>query len=169
MSDDFTPCTDELLENNRAFAAERFDPSVAGAPTRHLAVVACMDCRLDVEVLLGLGPGEAHVIRNAGGIVSDDVVRSLVLSQRALGTREIVLVHHSSCGVQGLDEGALYEQLVAETGMRPTWSTQGFADVDDDVRQSLTTLRTCPFLPHTDHIRGFVYDVGTGLLREITD
>ncbi len=163
----FSPNADDLLARNRAFAEDGFDAATPSPPSRNLAVVACMDSRLDVERLLGLEPGDAHVLRNAGGVVTDDVIRSLTLSQRALGTREVVLVHHTRCGLAGVDEAAFRRDLQAEIGVAPTWSVETFDDVEDDVRQSMARVRRSPFLPHTDHVRGFVYDVDTGLLHEV--
>ena len=167
MADAFQPSADDLLANNRSWAATSFDPDVAGAPTRHLAVVACMDCRLDVNALLGLGPGEAHVIRNAGGVVTDDVIRSVCLSQRYLGTREVVLVHHTDCGLQKVRSDEVVADLERDTGVKPTWSIETFDDPVADVRQSIRRLALSPFVAHKDHIRGFVYDVGDGLLHEV--
>ncbi len=164
---DFTPTTDELLDHNRHFV-ERFTlGEMAPAPARKVAVVACMDTRLDVYAILGIGPGEAHIMRNAGGVVTDDVVRSLTLSQRALGTREIVLLHHTECGAAGVDEQQFRDDMEAATGARPTWPLHSFEDVHDDVRHSMAVLRSSPFLVDTDHIRGFVYDVRTGALDEV--
>ena len=168
MHDDFTPNADELIANNARFAREFPGAALPGAPQRRLAVVACMDSRLDPFELLGLRNGEAHILRNAGGVVTDDVVRSLCLSQRLLGTREVVLVHHTDCGLQKVDPMAFTAELEAETGMRPTWSIEAFADPDADVRQSMRRLAHSPFLPHLDHVRGFVYDVTDGRLREVT-
>lgn len=167
MADDFRPGTPELIVRNERYASERHDASVPGKPSRGLAVVACMDCRIDVEVVLGLEPGDSHVIRNAGGIVTDDVIRSLCLSQRALGTREIVLIHHTKCGVQGLDEPALMADIESETGERPTWSFGSFADPEQDVRDSIARLTASPFVPESGHIRGFVFDVDDGRLIEV--
>lgn len=162
-----TPQIDELVEHNREYAASFTDAGLPGAPARRLAVVACMDARLDVTAALGLRNGEAHVIRNAGGVITDDVIRSLCLSQRALGTREILLVHHTQCGVQGLDEERLRAELATEVGEAPAWSFESFDDPYDDVRRSIERLRTSPFLLHTDAIAGFVYDVNDGLLHEV--
>ena len=161
--------TNELLANNEAYAESFADSGMPPVPARRVAVVACMDARLDVERALGLSPGDAHVIRNAGGVVTDDVIRSLCLSQRALWTREIVLIHHTKCGVQGLDEAALRAELQAEVGIAPSWSLESFEDLEDDVRQSMRRLRASPFIPHTDQMRGFVYDVDTGVLHEVHD
>ncbi len=156
---------DGMLSANEAFAAERPEARPA-APARRVAVVACMDARLDVYRLLGLRPGEAHVIRNAGGVVTDDVLRSLAISQHVLGTREVLLVHHTRCGLEGADEGAFATAVEQATGSRPPWSMRAFADVDDDVRESLRLIRECPYLLSAD-ARGTVYDVETGRLREV--
>ncbi len=166
MSTDFTPIVDELLERNRNYADAFADADLSGRPALGLAVVACMDARLDVLALLGLNNGDAHVIANGGGIVTDDVIRSLCLSQRALGTREIVLIHHTRCGLHHVDEAEFRRQLEADTGVKPTWSVEGFDDPFVDVRQSIARLQHSPFILHKDHIRGFVYDVDDGLLKE---
>ncbi len=159
--------TDRLVEANARYAAEFSDAELAGRPALHTAVVACMDARLDVTAALGLRNGDCHVIRNAGGAVTDDVIRSLAISQRALGTTAVVLVHHTACGMETLTEDFRHE-LELEVGQRPVWAVESFQDVDQDVRQSIERVRTSPFLPHTDDVRGFVYDVKTGLLREVT-
>ncbi|MEU6290579.1 beta-class carbonic anhydrase [Streptomyces sp. NPDC005047] len=158
--------TDRLVEANARYAAEFSDAELAGRPALHTAVVACMDARLDVTAALGLRNGDCHVIRNAGGAVTDDVIRSLAISQRALGTTGVVLVHHTACGMETLTEDFRHE-LELEVGQRPVWAVESFQDVDQDVRQSIERVRTSPFLPHTDDVRGFVYDVKTGLLREV--
>ena len=160
------PAIDDLIANNRRYA-ESFGAGAPGRPSRGVAVVACMDARMDVYALLGLAPGEAHVIRNAGGAVTEDALRSLTVSQRHLGTTEVMLIHHSQCGMQTFTDDSLKAEIVADTGIRPSWATEAFADVDDDVRQSVARVRACPFLPHRDVVRGFVYDVGTGSLREV--
>ena len=139
------------------------------APIRHLAVVACMDSRIDTFKVLGLGNGEAHIIRNAGGVITDDVIRSLCLSQRLLGTREVILVHHTDCGLQRVDENEFRQQLEDELGVKPWWSLETFSDPYRDVAQSIKRLRMTPFLPHKDHVRGFVYDVTDGLLHEVNE
>ncbi len=136
-------------------------------PNRRLAVVACMDARLDVYRALDLSEGEAHVIRNAGGVVTDDVIRSLTISQRLLGTREIILVHHTDCGMLTFSDDAFRAQIQAETGIRPPWAAEAFDDLSADVRQCLARIRTSTFVPHTDAVRGFVFDVATGLLDEV--
>lgn len=168
MTEPFTSSTDELLANNAEYAGAFHDHDLQVAPTRNLAVVACMDSRMDIFQILGLGNGEAHIIRNAGGVVTDDVIRSLCLSQRFLGTREIVLLHHTDCGLSKVDEGELREELASELGVKPWWSLEAFTDVDQDVRQSMQRLRMTPFIPHKEHVRGFVYEVETGKLREVT-
>lgn len=159
--------TDDLLHNNRAYA-EGFDQAdLPMPPGAKLAVVACMDARLDVYRLLGLKLGEAHVIRNAGGVVTDDALRSLVISQRLLGTREIVLVHHTDCGMLTFKDDAVKDQITQDVGIRPRFALEAFPDPDEDVRQSIARLRDCPFLPHKEQIRGFVYEVETGKLHEV--
>ena len=157
---------DDLTANNRRYAGS-FQAEPPGQPSRAVAVVACMDARMDVYGLLGLAPGEAHVIRNAGGAVTEDVLRSLTVSQRHLGTTEIMLIHHAKCGMQTFTDESFKADIVADTGIRPAWASEAFTDVDADVRQSIARVKACPFLPHTGTVRGFVYDVGTGLLREV--
>lgn len=159
--------TDELLEGNRAYADGFDQGGLPMPPSRRVAVVACMDARLDVYRLLGLGLGEAHVIRNAGGVVSEDVIRSLVISQRLLGTREIVLVHHTDCGMLTFNDDAVKAQIEAETGMRPPFALEAFGDPAEDVRQSLRRIQANPFIPHRDAVRGFVYEVDGGRLDEV--
>ena len=166
MTSDFHPSTPELLAGNAAFARDFDGAGMPARPGRRLAVVACMDARIDVLRILGLRAGEAHVVRNAGGVVTDDVIRSLCLSQRLLGTREVVLVHHTGCGLQLLDEDRFLADLEAETGIRPSWPLKTFTDPYEDVAESIRRRRSSPFLPHTDHIRGFVYDVADGRLHE---
>ncbi|MGH9183712.1 MAG: beta-class carbonic anhydrase [Acidimicrobiales bacterium] len=158
--------TDELLEANASYATSFDKGDLPMPPGRHVAVVACMDARLDVYRLLGLSLGEAHVIRNAGGVVSDDVERSLVISQRLLGTDEIVLVHHSDCGMLTFGDDDVKAQILAETGQRPRFALEAFPDLEDDVRQSMARVKASPFLPHKD-VRGFVFDVKTGRLNEV--
>lgn len=158
--------TDELLEHNAAYATE-YIPDRPLAPKRHLAVVACMDSRLDTFAMLGLDIGDAHVIRNAGGVVTDDVIRSLTISQRKLGTREIILIHHTNCGALTFTDDELRNELLDETGLKPTWSPESFKDLDADLRQSIARLERCPFLVDTTQVRGFVFDVHSGRLREV--
>ena len=155
---------DRLVGNAGEWAEDFTAGKLAGQPSLHLAVVACQDSRLDPQSLLGLGPGEAHYMRNAGGTVTDDMIRSLCISQRFLGTREIVLIHHTNCGVHGLDEAEFKRQLEDETGVKPAWSFESFDDPYDDVRQSIERLRANPFLKSRDAIAGFVYDVDSGKL-----
>ncbi|MEV5608614.1 carbonic anhydrase [Streptomyces sp. NPDC052225] len=159
--------TDHLLAANARYAERFEDPGTDARPVLGVAVVACMDARIDLHAALGLSLGDCHTIRNAGGVVTDDTIRSLTISQRALGTRSVVLVHHTGCGLESLTEEFRHE-LEREVGQRPGWAVEGFTDVDQDVRQSLRKVRTSPFLPHTDDVRGFVFDVRTGRLREVT-
>ena len=158
---------DELLANNQTFASSLPAGHLDVHPSRHLAVVTCMDSRLDVFAALGLGDGEAHVLRNAGGVITDDVIRSLAVSQRRLGTREVMLIHHTDCGMQTLSDDGFRAELQAATGVAPAWAIESFSDVDADVRQSILRVRRSPFLPHRDRVRGFVYDVDTHRLREV--
>ena len=158
---------DELFANNRAYAAELEVRHLAVEPSRRLAIVTCMDSRLDVFAALGLGDGEAHVLRNAGGVITDDVIRSLALSQRKLGTREVMLIHHDDCGLQKVSDDGFRDELRAATGVAPAFAIESFTDVDADVRQSILRVRRSVFLLHTDLVRGFVYDVNTHALREV--
>jgi carbonic anhydrase len=157
---------DAYLTNNEKYARTYSSPPSA-RPSRHAAVVACMDARLDVSALLGLGVGEAHVLRNAGGAVTDDVIRSLAVSQRLLGTTEIILIHHTDCGMQKITDDGFRRDVEAETGIRPPWAVEAFTDAAADVRQSIERLAASPFLPCKDAIRGFVFDVATGRLAEV--
>ena len=166
--DEFVPNTDELLIHNRRYVQTFNDHDLALAPRRQLAIVACMDSRMDIFQMLGLAHGDAHVIRNAGGVVTDDVVRSLVLSQRLLGTQEIILLHHTDCGLQKVVEADLKAEIEAETGIRPDWSVEGFKDPFLDVAQSMRRLHANPFIAHKAYIRGFVYQVEDGRLVETT-
>ncbi len=158
--------TDELFANNEAYAAD-FDGPLPLPPAKGVAVVACMDARLDVYRILGLEEGQAHVIRNAGGVVTDDEIRSLAISQRLLGTREIVLIHHTDCGMLTFDDEEFRDSIEADAGDRPTWSSEAFPDLDQDVRDSVHRITGSPYVPHTDQVRGFVFDVATGRLREV--
>lgn len=162
-----TSVTDELLAANRRYAGSFDKAGLAASPAKAVAVVACMDARFQVGRILGLAEGDAHILRNAGGVVTDDVIRSLAISQWLLGTREIILIHHSGCGMTSFADDEFRRQLQQETGLRPPWAAEAFSDVDDEVRQNIARIKTSPFLPHTDSVRGFVYDVETGLLREI--
>lgn len=158
---------DELLENNRSFADGLAERHLSVEPSRKLAVVTCMDSRLDVFAALGLGDGEAHVLRNAGGVITDDVIRSLAISQRRLGTRDVMLIHHTDCGMLKLTDDGFRTELQETTGVSPAFAIESFKDVDEDVRQSIRRVLTSPFIPHRENVRGFVYDVDTHRLREI--
>jgi carbonic anhydrase len=158
--------TDRFLENNQQYA-QSFSGPLPLPPSAGVAVIACMDARLSVYAILGLAEGEAHVIRNAGGVVTDDVVRSLAISQRLLGTREIMLVHHTDCGMQKTTEEEFKGAIEGETGIRPPWAVESFDDAGQDVRQSIGRLKASPFIPYKDTIRGFVFDVDTGKLNEV--
>jgi carbonic anhydrase len=158
---------DELLANNGEFAGALADRHLDVQPSRRLAIVTCMDSRLDVFAALGLGDGEAHVLRNAGGVVSEDVIRSLAISQRRLGTREVMLIHHSDCGMEKISDEGFRVELEEATGIAPEFPIESFERVDDSVRESLRRVRHSPFIPHRDAVRGFVYDVDTHRLREV--
>ncbi len=158
--------TDEYLRNNAAYAAG-FKGPLPLPPSRHVAVVACMDARLNVYAILGLKDGEAHVIRNAGGVVTDDEIRSLAISQRLLGTTEIILIHHTDCGMLTFTDDEFKAAIQADTGIKPEWAAEAFADLEGDVRQSIARIKGSPFIPHSDHVRGFVFDVATGKLNEV--
>jgi carbonic anhydrase len=160
--------TDELLANNEQYASSFDKGDLPLPPGRKLAVVACMDARLNVYELLGLDEGEAHVIRNAGGAVTDDVIRSIAISQRLLGTEEIVLIHHTDCGMLTFTDDEFKAGIEKETGIRPEWAAEAFPELDGDVRQSIARLKASPFIPKKDAIRGFVYEVESGRLREVT-
>jgi carbonic anhydrase len=160
--------TEELLANNERYATDFDKGDLPMPPGKKVAVLACMDARLDPARALGLEEGDAHVIRNAGGVVSVDALRSLVISQRLLGTEEIVLVHHTDCGMLTFTDDEVKDTILAETGMRPPYALEAFADPDDDVRQSMARIQADPFIPKTDAVRGFVYEVETGKLREVT-
>ena len=159
---------DDLLANNARFVKDFPARHLAVRPSRRLAVVACMDSRLDVFGALGLGLGEAHVIRNAGGIVSDDVIRSLAISQRRLGTEDIILIQHTDCGMLTITDDGFRRELQEATGIAPGFAIESFTDLEANVGQSLERLRNSPFVAHRERIRGFIYDVDTGALREIT-
>ena len=159
---------DELFANNRGFADSLPYKHLDVQPSRRLAIVTCMDSRLDVFAALGLADGEAHVLRNAGGVITDDVIRSLAISQRRLGTREVMLIHHTDCGMQKLTDDGFRDELREETGVAPAFAIESFTDVDASVRQSILRVRRSDFIPHRDRVRGFVYDVDTHRLREVT-
>jgi carbonic anhydrase len=160
--------TDELLKNNAEFARNFSKGDLPMPPGKGLAVVACMDARLNVYALLGLQEGEAHVIRNAGGVVSDDVLRSLVISQRLLGTREVILVHHTDCGMLTFTDDQVKADIEADVGLRPHFALEAFSDLERDIRQSIARIKASPFVPNKDSIRGFIYDVRSGALQEVT-
>jgi carbonic anhydrase len=158
---------DEYLDNNARYA-ESFSGPLPMPPGRQIAVVACMDARLNVYGILGAAEGEAHVIRNAGGVVTDDEIRSLAISQRLLGTREIMLIHHTDCGMLTFTDDGFKRSIQDETGIKPPWAVESFSDLDEDVRQSIARIKASPFVPYTDNVRGFVFDVATGKLNEVT-
>jgi carbonic anhydrase len=159
--------TDELLQNNEAYA-ESFDKGdLPLTPAKGVAVVACMDARLNVHGMLGLQEGDAHVIRNAGGVITDDEIRSLAISQRLLGTREVILIHHTDCGMLTFSDDELKQQIQDDVGIKPHFPMESFTDLESDVRQSIARIQASPFIPHKDSVRGFVYEVETGRLREV--
>ncbi len=160
--------TDELLANNEAYVAAFDKGSLPLPPSRKVAVLACMDARLNVYGALGLKEGEAHVIRNAGGVVTDDEIRSLAISQRLLGTEEIILIHHTDCGMLTFTDDQFEQSIQQDTGIKPEWAAEAFADLDEDVRQSIARIKASPFIPRKQSIRGFVYEVETGRLREVS-
>jgi len=159
--------TDDLLQNAESYAASFDKGDLPMPPGRRIAVLACMDARLNPYGLLGLQEGDAHVIRNAGGVVTDDEIRSLAISQRLLGTEEIMLIHHTDCGMLTFTDDAFKSDIEAETGIKPSWAAESFSDIDADVRQSLARIQASPFIPSKDAVRGFVYEVETGKLREV--
>ena len=159
--------TDELLRNNESYAASFDKADLPLPPGRKLAIVACMDARLNPYGVLGLQEGDAHIIRNAGGVATDDAIRSLAISQRLLGTEEIVLIHHTDCGMLTFNDDDFKRSIQDETGIKPAWAAESFGDLDEDVRQSIARIKASPFIPRTDSVRGFVYDVHTGRLREV--
>ncbi|GEL25803.1 carbonic anhydrase [Pseudonocardia sulfidoxydans NBRC 16205] len=158
--------TDDLLANNATYT-ETFSGPLPLPPAKGVAVVACMDARLDVYRVLGLAEGEAHVIRNAGGVVTDDEIRSLAISQRLLGTSEIILIHHTDCGMLTFTDDDFKRSIQEETGIKPAWAAESFGDIDEDVRQSVARITASPFVPHKESVRGFVFDVATGKLNEV--
>ena len=160
--------TDELLKNNESYAASFAKGDLALPPAKKVAVLACMDARLDPAGALGLSEGDAHVIRNAGGVVSDDALRSLAISQNLLGTEEIILIHHTDCGMLTFTDDQFKEQLQEDTGVEPEWSANAFPDLEGDVRDSIARIKESPFIPKKDSVRGFVYEVETGKLREVS-
>jgi carbonic anhydrase len=160
--------TDELLQNNERYAEGFEKGDLPLPPAKGVAVVACMDARLHVSKILGLEEGDAHIIRNAGGVVTDDEVRSLAISQRLLGTSEIILIHHTDCGMLTFRDDDFRRELQQETGIRPEWAAEAFSDLDEDVRQNIARIKASPFIPKKDAVRGFVYEVESGRLREVT-
>jgi carbonic anhydrase len=160
--------TDELVANNEEYAAQFDKGNLPLPPGRKVAVVACMDARLDPYRVLGLHEGDAHVIQNAGGVVTDDEIRSLAISQRLLGTEEIILIHHTDCGMLTFSDDDFRRSIQEETGIKPEWAAEAFSDLDEDVRQSIARIEASPFIPRKDSVRGFVYEVETGRLREVT-
>ncbi len=158
----------ELLANNAAYAASFDKADLSHSPAKKVAILACMDARLNVYAALGLSEGDAHVIRNAGGVVTDDAIRSLAISQRLLGTEEIILIHHTGCGMLTFTDDEFRDSIERETGIKPAWAAESFSDLDGDVRQSIARIEASPFIPHKDAIRGFVYEVETGRLREVS-
>jgi carbonic anhydrase len=159
--------TDELVANNGQYAKGFDKGDLPMPPGKHVAVLACMDARLNPYGILGLGLGDAHIIRNAGGVATDDAIRSLVISQRLLGTKEIILIHHTDCGMLTFRDDDVKAQILADTGIRPSFSLEAFPDLDADVRQSIARIKASPFIPNRDAVRGFVYEVETGRLREV--
>jgi carbonic anhydrase len=160
--------TDELLRNNADFASSFSKGDLPMPPGKHLAVVACMDARLNVYALLGLEEGQAHVIRNAGGVVTEDVIRSLAISQRLLGTSEVILVHHTDCGMLTFTDDQVKADIEADTGLRPHFALEAFSELERDIRQSIARIKASPFVPNKDSVRGFIFDVTTGKLQEVT-
>ncbi|MGE4428841.1 MAG: beta-class carbonic anhydrase [Solirubrobacteraceae bacterium] len=166
-NDDAPPKTPELIENAHEFSA-KYTPYDTPRPRLRVAVVTCMDARMDLFGLFGLTTGDAHLIRNAGGVATDDVIRSLAISQRMLGTREIILLHHTQCGQLTYNDDDLRNELLSETGYKPAWAPESFNDLDEDLRQSMRRVLASPFLRHRDRVRGFVFEVETGNVREVT-
>ncbi|WP_138315207.1 beta-class carbonic anhydrase [Rhodoluna limnophila] len=159
--------TDQYLANNREYA-KTFNGPLPLPPSKQIAVLACMDARLDVYSILGIQDGESHVIRNAGGVVTDDEIRSLAISQRLLGTKEIILIHHTDCGMLTFTDDGFKEGIAKETGIKPEWAAEAFDNLEVDVQRSIRRIKASPFIPHTDQVRGFIFDVATGLLNEVT-
>ena len=159
--------TDELVRHNQAYAGSFKKGDLPLPPARHVAVLACMDARLDVHKILGLQEGDAHVIRNAGGAATDDAIRSIAISQRLLGTKEVILIHHTDCGMLTFHDDDIKRQIEEETGIRPAFAFEAFSDLEEDVKQSIARIKASPFIPNKSNVRGFVYDVRTGLLNEV--
>src|SRR5258706_7195532 len=159
--------TDELLRNNEIYAKSFTKGDLALPPAKHIAVLACMDARLDVHKILGLQEGDAHVIRNAGGVATDDAIRSLTISQRLLGTKEIILIHHTDCGMLTFTDDEVKGKIESEVGIRPHFALEAFCDLEADVKQSIARIEASPFIPNKSSVRGFIYDVKTGRLNEV--
>jgi carbonic anhydrase len=159
--------TDELVRNNESYARSFKKGGLPLPPAKHVAVVACMDARLDVHKILGLEEGDAHVIRNAGGVATDDAIRSLLISQRLLGTKEIILLHHTDCGMLTFKDDEVKRQVHSEVGIRPSFALEAFPDLEEDVTQSIARIQASPFIPNKSSVRGFIYDVKTGRLNEV--
>jgi carbonic anhydrase len=159
--------TDQLIENSKAYAADFNKGDLPLPPAKKIAILACMDARLHPTKVLGLDEGDAHIIRNAGGVVTDDEIRSLAISQRLLGTEEIVLIHHTDCGMLTFTDDEFKQSIQQETGIKPEWAAESFPDIDEDVRQSIARIQASPFIPKKDSVRGFVYDVEHGTLQEV--
>lgn len=168
MSTTVTTVTDELLKNNGSYAKSFDKGHLPLPPAKGVAVLACMDARLDVHEILGLEEGDAHVIRNAGGVATDDALRSLVISQRLLGTTEIILIHHSDCGMLTFKDDDVKQQIEQEVGIRPAFALEAFSDLAGDVKQSIARIKASPFIPRKQSVRGFIYDVKTGQLSEVS-
>ncbi len=160
---------DEVLASSASYAASFRAGDLTASPGRSLAVVACADARIDVHRILGLKEGDAHVLRNAGGVITDDVIRSLIISQRLLGTREVMVIHHTDCGMLKFRDDDFKDEIEAETGIRPAFALEAFADLDQNMRQSIARIHASPFIPHKDQIRGFIYDCASGKLSEVLD
>lgn len=158
--------TDQYLKNNEIYASQ-FNGPLPLPPAKHIALLACMDARINVYAALGIQEGESHVIRNAGGVVTEDEIRSLAISQRLLGTKEIILIHHTDCGMLTFTDDEFKAGIHAEVGVKPAWAAEAFSDLDADVKQSINRIKQSPFIPHKDSVRGFVFDVATGRLREV--
>ncbi len=160
--------TDELLRNNESYAHSFDKGDLPMPPAKQIAIVTCMDARLSPYVMLGLSEGDAHVIRNAGGVITDDEIRSLLISQRLLGTREVMLIQHTNCGMLTFSDDEVKGQIQEEIGIKPTFALESFTDLEENVRQSIKRIEASPFIPHKDSVRGFIYEVETGRLREVT-
>lgn len=161
--------SDELLQRHDRLSPHAKAQALPGEPALRLAIVTCMDCRIDLYATFGLRRGEVHILRNAGGAVTDDVIRSLAISQLKLGTREIMLIHHTRCGMTAFTEGEFHRELETATGIRPTWAVEAFTNIEDDVRQSIKRIQLSPFLGQTTSVRGFVYDVDTSAVTEVKE